>query len=74
VLVVVAVWCSSSRGLASSSLERHVFAPPIALTMFSLRLWLEVSSFLLGDVWDCLWLCSCGIHPCCIDFSPVFNN
>jgi hypothetical protein len=39
-LVVGVAWRSSSRELtSSSSLEHPVFAPPIALTVFSLRLW-----------------------------------
>jgi hypothetical protein len=39
-LVVGVVWRGSSGGLVSSSLsERPVFAPPIALTASSLRLW-----------------------------------
>jgi hypothetical protein len=52
-LVVGVVWRSSSGGLASSSLlERPVFAPPIALTASSLRLWLKVGlSWLGGVVW-----------------------
>jgi hypothetical protein len=55
-LVVGVVWRGSSGGLSSSSLERPlerpVFAPPIALTAFSLRLWLEVvPSWLGGVVW-----------------------
>jgi hypothetical protein len=39
-LVVGVVWRGSSGELTSLSLlERPVLAPPIALTMYSLRLW-----------------------------------
>jgi hypothetical protein len=49
-LVVGVVWRGSSGGLSSSSLERPVFAPPIALMAFSLRLWLKVIQSWLGVV------------------------
>jgi hypothetical protein len=59
------VWRSSSGGLSSSSLERPVFAPPIALTAFSLRLGRRSSG--LG------WVLLCGLCSCCSGFSPVFR-
>jgi hypothetical protein len=51
-LVVSVVWRGSSGGLSSSLLECPMFSPPIALTVFSLQLWLEVvPSWLGGVVW-----------------------
>jgi hypothetical protein len=59
-LVVGVVWRSSSRGLtSSSSLERPVFAPPIALTASSLRLWFGGRLVL--------------VEWCCVGFAPVVS-
>jgi hypothetical protein len=44
VWAIAVVWCNSSGGSTSSSLERPMFAPPIAFTVFSLWLWAEVVS------------------------------
>jgi hypothetical protein len=54
-LVLSVVWRSFSGGLASSSssslLEPPILAPPIAFTASSLRLWQDIVSSWLGDVW-----------------------
>jgi hypothetical protein len=42
--------CGAGGLASSSSLERPVFAPPIALTTSSLWLWLEVTLSMLGRV------------------------
>jgi hypothetical protein len=67
--VVLGVWSSAScgtGGLTSSSLERSVFAPPIALMASSLRLWMEVDH--LGRV-------VFGLGPGCVrvGFAPVVS-
>jgi hypothetical protein len=63
---MLVVGTSVAQGwLLLSSLERPVFAPPIAFTVSSLRLGRRLSR--LG------WVVLCGLCPCCIGFSPVFR-
>jgi hypothetical protein len=77
-------WCTSSGGSASSPLlECPMSALPIAVFAFSLRLWWQSVCFRwsgrLSSVEWCLGLAlvvrcgvvSCGLGPCCIDFSSV---